>query len=52
MVFRLHIAVSCVRLKWRGLVWMPEAVFNAKSSGFVATVCFKPESLKAATLTP
>lgn len=43
-------AKSCVSLKWRGLVWMPEAAFNEKSSGFVSTVCFKLGSQTTATL--
>lgn len=37
-------------MKRRGLVWMPEAAFNAEPSGFVGSVCFKLERLQAVPL--
>lgn len=42
---------SVLSLKWSSLVWMPEAAFNAKWSGFFGKVCFIVGGLSAATFT-
>ena len=41
---------SCVSLKWRGLVWMPEAAFNAKIKWVCWYSVFQTGAITASTL--